>query len=66
MGFFFIANMSIYRKKEDRSKHLPRAFYLFGIEIDLEAIQFSYFVGIIKALFAQLLNNKNKMPAVDV
>ena len=59
--------MSIYRKKEDISKHLPRAFYLFGgIETDLEAIQFSYILGVFKALTAQLLNDKNKMPVVDV
>ena len=35
--------MSVYGKKEDISKHLPPAFYLFGIGTDLEAIQFSYF-----------------------
>ena len=35
--------MSIYRKKEDVSKDLPRSCYLFGIEADLGAIQFSYF-----------------------
>ena len=58
--------MNTYRKKEDISKHLPRAFCLFGIETDLEAIEFLYFLGIIKALIAQLLNNKNKMPPVDV
>ena len=28
------------------SKHLPRAFYLFGIGTDLEAIQFSIFLGL--------------------
>ena len=49
--------MSIYRKKADIPQHLPRAFYSFGI--DLEAIQFSYFLGTIKTLNAQLLNNKN-------
>ena len=48
------------------SRYLPRAFYLFGIGTDLEAIQFSYFLGAIKALTSQLLNSKNKMPAVDV
>ena len=62
----FSANMSIYRKKEDISKHLPRAFDFFGIETDLNAIQFSYFLGVIKALIAQLLNNKNRTPVVDV
>ena len=41
-------NMSIYRKKKDISKHLPRSFYLFGMKVDLEAIQFSYSLGIIK------------------
>ena len=39
-------------------------FNFFGTETDQEAIQFSYFLGVIKALTAQLLNNKNKMPAV--
>ena len=29
--------MSIYRTREDISKHLPPAFYLFDIETDLEA-----------------------------
>ena len=58
--------MSIYRKKEDISKHLPRAFYVFGIENDLEVIQLSYFFGVIKQFTAHLLNNKNKMPTVDV
>ena len=58
--------MSAYRKKENISRYLPRAFYLFGIGTDLEAIQFSYFLGAIKALTSQLLNSKNKMPAVDV
>ena len=58
--------MSVYGKKEDVSRYLPRAFYLFGIETDLEAIQFSYFLGAIKALTYQLLNSTNKMPAVDV
>ena len=58
--------MSIYRKKKDISRYLPRAFYLFGIGTDLEAIQFSYFLGPIKALSSQLLNSKNKKPAVDV
>ena len=58
--------MSICRKMEDISKHLPRAFDFFGIETDLEAIWFSYFFGTIKALIAQLLNNKNEMPVVDV
>ena len=55
-----------YRKKEDISKYLPWAFYLFGIGTDLEAIQFSYFLDAIKALTSHLLNSKNKMPAVDV
>ena len=58
--------MSIYRKKEDVSKYVPRAFYLFGIGTDLEAIQFSYSLGTIKTLITQLLNNKNKMPVVDI
>ena len=58
--------MSVYSKKEDISRYLPGAFYLFSIGIDLEAIQFSYFLGAIKALTSQLLNSKNKMPAVDV
>ena len=58
--------MSIYGKKEDISKHLPRAFYLFGVETSWEAIQFSYFLGIIKVLIARLLNKKDKMLAVDV
>ena len=40
--------MSICQKKENISKHLPRAFYLSGIETDLEAVQFSYFLGVIK------------------
>ena len=35
--------MSIYGKKEDISKHLPRANYLLGIETDFKAIEFSYF-----------------------
>ena len=48
------------------SRYLPRAFYLFGTGTDLEAIEFSYFLGAIKALTSQLLNSKNKMPAVDV
>ena len=55
--------MSMYRKKEDISKHLPRAFYLFGFETDLKAIQFSYFLSVIKALTTQ---NKDKMSMVDV
>ena len=50
--------MSKYRKKEDTSKHLPTPFYLFGKETDLEAIRFSYFLVVIKALIAQLLNSK--------
>ena len=58
--------MSVYSKKKDRSRYLSRAFYLFGIGTDLEAIQFSYFLGAIKALTSQLLNSKNKMPVVDV
>ena len=58
--------MSMYRKKEDVSKHLPRAFYLFGLEADIEAIQLPYFFDLIRALTAHLLNNKNKLPAVDV
>ena len=37
--------MSVYLKKKDISRNLPRAFYLFGIGTDLEAIQFSYFFG---------------------
>ena len=57
--------MSIYRKKEDISKHLPRAFYLFVVEDDLAVIQFSYSLGVIKALNAQLLNGKNKMSGED-
>ena len=56
--------MSIYRKKAV-SKYLPRACFIFGIEAVLKAIQFSYFLGVIKALTAQLLNNKNKLPALD-
>ena len=52
--------------KEEGSRYLPQAFYLFGIGTDLEAIQFSYFLGVIKALTALLLNNKNKIPVVDV
>ena len=56
--------MSIYRK-ENISKYLSRAFYLFGIATDSEAIQLSYISGIIKALITQL-NNRTKMPAVDV
>ena len=58
--------MSICREKKDIYRHLPRAFYLFDIETDLEAIQFSCLLDIIKALIAQLLNNKNEMSAVDV
>ena len=54
--------MSMYRKKEDISKLLLQAIYLLGIETDLEAIYFSYFLGIIKALIAQFLNNKIKYP----
>ena len=64
--WFLRINMSIYRKKENISKHLQWAFYLFGIEADLEAIKFSYFLGLIKALIAQLLINKNIMSAVDI
>ena len=51
--------MSVYRQKEDISKYLPLAFYLFGIGTDLEAIQFSYALGVIKSVIAQLLNSKN-------
>ena len=58
--------MSVYRKKEDISRYLPRAFYLFGIGTDLEAIQFSYFFGAIKAITSQRLNSKYRMPTVDV
>ena len=58
--------MSLYLTKEDISRNLPRAFYMSGIGTDLEAIQFSYFLGATKALTAQLLNSKTKMPAVDV
>ena len=58
--------MSVYLKEEDISKYLPRAFYLFGIGTNVEAIQFSNFSGWEKPLTAQLLNNKNKMPTVDV
>ena len=58
--------MSTYQRKEDRSKLLHRAFYLVGMEADLEAIQFSYFLGVIKTLTVQLLSNKHKMPEVDV
>ena len=39
--------MSIYQKKEDIAKHLLRAVNLFGIETDLEVIQFSYFFGLL-------------------
>ena len=35
--------MNTYPKEEDISKHLPQAFCLFGIETDLEAIEFLYF-----------------------
>ena len=52
--------MSIYRKEEDISKHLPRTFYLFGIETDLEAIQLSYFLGLIKALIAQFIAQSSR------
>ena len=38
--------MSIYQKKEDISKYLPQVFYLFVMEVNFEAIQFSYFLGI--------------------
>ena len=58
--------MNSYCKKEDMSTYLPRAFYLFGIGTDLAVIQFSYFLGAIKAITSQLLNSKNQMPAVDV
>ena len=52
-------------KKKDISRYLPRAFFLFGIGTDFEAILFLYFLGAIKALTCQLLNSKNEMPAVD-
>ena len=58
--------MRVYWKRKDISRYLPLAFYLFGIGTDLEAIQFSYFLGAIKALTSRLLNSKNKMPAVNV
>ena len=51
--------MSVYSKKKDISRYLPRAFYFFGIGTDLEAIQFSYCLRAIKALTSQLLNSKN-------
>ena len=52
--WFFRANMSIYRENEDISKHLPWAFNIFSIKTFLEAIQCSYFLGVIKALIAKL------------
>ena len=38
----------------------------FGTEADFEAIQFWYFLDVIKTLSAQRLNNKNEMHAVHV
>ena len=58
--------MGIYRKKKDISKHLLQAFYLFGKHTDLEAIQFSYVLLMIKTLTAQLLNKSIKMLKADV
>ena len=52
--------MCIDRKKEDVSRYLLRAFHLFVVETDLEAIQSSYFLSVIKALNAQLLKSKIK------
>ena len=43
--------MSTNQKKKDMSKPLPRAFHLSGKEPDLEAIQFSHFLGGITAQF---------------
>ena len=51
---------------KDISKHLPQALYFFGVEANLEAIQFSYLLGVIKTLSAQLPNQKSKMSAVGV
>ena len=53
-------------KKKDICTHLPRAFYFCVIEADLEVIQFSYFLGIIRTLNAQLLKYKKKRTLVDV
>ena len=39
---------------------------MFGVEADLEAIQFSYFLGVIKTLTVQRLNQTNELPAVEV
>ena len=58
--------MSIYRKKEDISKPLPPAFYLFGIETTLEAIRSSCFFGCDQSTYCSASENKNKIPAVDV
>ena len=60
--------MSTSRKKEDFSKNLPQASNLLGMETNSEeeAAQFSHFLGVIKAHTAQLLNSKNKMPAVNI
>ena len=54
--------MSTYQKKKDFSELLPRAFYFVDIEADLEAIQFSYFLDVIRKLTAQFLDNKTEMP----
>ena len=53
-------------KEENISKRLPWTFYLFTSKTDREEIQFSYFLGVIKALTAQLLNQTDKMPVADV
>ena len=58
--------MSTHRKKKDVSKLLPRTFHLFGIEADFEAIQFSYVSDVTKTLTDQLLNQRNKISAVEI
>ena len=38
--------MSTYQKKKGTANHLPGTFYLFGLEADWRAIQFSFFYSL--------------------
>ena len=52
-------------KKEGYIYTSTAGILFFGVEADLKAIQFSFFLGIIETLSTQLLKNKNKISAVD-
>ena len=58
--------MSIYRKKEDMSKTSIAGFLFVWCRNRFGGDSILIFLVVIKALTAQLLNNKDKMHVVDV